>query len=230
MSTRYSCCDDGERIVVRLDGDPVKNGDTFDIKVKEPGDFSPYVLRLVDTAGNPLSLDGRLAEIEFSFKVGCPSPFDCRTDALCLPPATPAPRIDYLARDYTTFRRVMLDRLSLLLPDWRERHAADLGVMLVEMLAFVGDRLTYEQDAIATEAYLGTARLRTSVRRHARLVDYKLHDGCNARAFPPARRRQRSRSAGRTSTRAPSCSSKRFAIREIPTRPTPIRRTATSCG
>lgn len=175
--------DGGERIVVRLDGNPVKNGDTFDIKVKEPGDFSPYVLRLVDTAGNPLSLDARLAQLEFSFKVGCPSPFDCRPDALCLPPAAAAPRIDYLARDYTTFRRVMLDRLSLLLPDWRERHAADLGVMLVELLAFAGDRLTYEQDAIATEAYLGTARLRTSVRRHARLVDYKMHDGCNARAF-----------------------------------------------
>src|SRR5690606_5996430 len=48
----------------------------------------------------------------------------------------------------------------------------------------------YYQDAVAQEAYLGTARRRISVRRHARLVDYFLHEGCNARAFvcvnPPA--------------------------------------------
>jgi hypothetical protein len=36
---------------------------------------------------------------------------------------------------------------------------------------------------VATEAYLDTARQRISVRRHARLVDYQMHEGCNARAF-----------------------------------------------
>jgi hypothetical protein len=36
---------------------------------------------------------------------------------------------------------------------------------------------------VATESYLGTARRRTSVRRHARLVDYTMHDGSNARAW-----------------------------------------------
>jgi hypothetical protein len=36
---------------------------------------------------------------------------------------------------------------------------------------------------VATEAYLDTARRRISVRRHARLVDYRLHEGCAARAW-----------------------------------------------
>src|SRR5262249_8357849 len=36
---------------------------------------------------------------------------------------------------------------------------------------------------VANEAYLNTARQRISVRRHSRLVDYYLHEGCNARAF-----------------------------------------------
>jgi hypothetical protein len=71
----------------------------------------------------------------------------------------------------------------LLMPDWRERHVPDLGVALVELLAYVGDHLSYYQDAVATEAYLETARLRISVRRHARLVDYILHEGSNARAW-----------------------------------------------
>jgi predicted phage baseplate assembly protein len=59
----------------------------------------------------------------------------------------------------------------------------DSQVALVELLAYVGDQLSYHQDAVATEAYLDTARLRISVRRHARLVDYALHEGCNARAW-----------------------------------------------
>ena len=59
----------------------------------------------------------------------------------------------------------------------------DLGMTLVELLAYVGDYLSYYQDAVATEAYLDTARQRISVRRHARLVDYRMHEGSNARAW-----------------------------------------------
>jgi hypothetical protein len=77
----------------------------------------------------------------------------------------------------------MLDRMALLLPGWKERNPADIGIALVELLAYAGDHLSYRQDAIASEAYLGTSRKRVSVRRHARLVDYFLHDGCNARAW-----------------------------------------------
>src|SRR6185437_13592079 len=54
---------------------------------------------------------------------------------------------------------------------------------LVEVLAYTADYLSYYQDAVATEAYLGTARQRISVRRLTRLVDYRLSEGCNARAF-----------------------------------------------
>ena len=82
-----------------------------------------------------------------------------------------------------TFRQLILDRLALLIPEWRERNVPDVGIALVELMAYVGDHLSYYQDAVATEAYLDTARHRISVRRHARLVDYVLHEGCNARAF-----------------------------------------------
>jgi hypothetical protein len=77
----------------------------------------------------------------------------------------------------------MLDRLVERVPEWRERSPADLMTMLVEVLAFRADELSYFQDAVASESYLGTARRRTSVRRHARLLDYPFHDGCNARAW-----------------------------------------------
>lgn len=98
-------------------------------------------------------------------------------------PSRPNPEMNYLAKDYASFRRLILDRLSVVMPNWKERHEADLGIMLVELMAYVGDYLSYTQDAVATEAYLGTARQRISVRRHARFVDYELSEGCNSRTF-----------------------------------------------
>lgn len=162
------------------------DGDLLTVVADRAGDFSTYTLRLVqgpNTDAPPSNFDPQLSAIEFSFKVDCPSEFDCAPEADCPPERLPEPEIDYLAKDYTSFRRLMLDRMSALMPQWRERNAADMQVALVELLAYAGDRLSYFQDAVATEAYLGTARKRVSVRRHARLLDYVMHDGCNARAW-----------------------------------------------
>jgi hypothetical protein len=164
------------------------------VELNKPGDFSIYTLRLVQdvnhalgssgsSAQPPANFDPVLSAVPFSFKVECPSDFDCRTDQSCSTEIAAAPEIDYLAKDFNSFRQLMLDRMSVLLPQWQERNPADLGVALVELLAYVGDQLSYQQDAIATEAYLNTARRRVSVRRHALLVDYFMHDGCNARAW-----------------------------------------------
>jgi hypothetical protein len=93
------------------------------------------------------------------------------------------PEIDYLSKDYASFRQLMLDHLTLRVPAWQEPSAADLGNVIVEVLAYAADYLSYYQDAVATEAYLGTARRRPSVKHHTRLLDYALHEGCNARAW-----------------------------------------------
>src|SRR5206468_8696108 len=107
----------------------------------------------------------------------------CQTQPVCPPEKRDEPEINYLAKDYASFRQLILDRLALIMPDWQERHVPDLGIALVEVLAYAGDHLSYYQDAVATEAYLETARQRISVRRHVRLVDYPMHEGCNARAW-----------------------------------------------
>ncbi len=165
---------------------PADTAKVLAVEVSERGDFSTYTLRLVKDANNsepPTNFDPILSVVDFSFKVLCPSDFDCKTPRVCPPETANAPEINYLAKDYASFRQLMLDRMALLAPQWQERNAADLGIALVELLAFVGDYLSYQQDAVATESYLGTARRRTSVRRHTRLVDYAMHDGRNARAW-----------------------------------------------
>jgi hypothetical protein len=91
--------------------------------------------------------------------------------------------LDYSRRDYEGLRAIMLRELARSLPTGEWGHPADPMTVLVEVLAAAGDYLSYRLDSAATEAYLATARLRSSVRRHARLLDYHLNDGCSARAW-----------------------------------------------
>ena len=179
----------GERVVIDGDlrvGEVTAGGRVITVPVNQPGDFSLYTLRLIASPTDlhaPAGFDRQLSEVAFSFKVDCPSDFDCAPEDVCPPEALPEPEINYLAKDYASFRRLLLDRMSVIMPSWQERNPADVEVALVELLAYVGDHLSYFQDAAATEAYLGTARQRISVRRHARLLDYFMHDGCNARTW-----------------------------------------------
>ncbi|WP_321930953.1 putative baseplate assembly protein [Paraburkholderia guartelaensis] len=166
--------------------------DWMEVDVNRPGDWSQYTLSLLGApsasapGAAPVPMPGfdpLFASATFSFKASCPSDLDCCAPHVCAPPAAAQPDINYLAKDYESFRRLMFDRLALTMPAWQETHVPDIGVMLVELLAYVGDHLSYYQDAVATEAYLNTCRQRISLRRHARLVDYAMHEGCNARAW-----------------------------------------------
>lgn len=161
--------EDGDRVLV--------------VRTDRYGDYSSYRLCLVNEQAPLEGFDVMLAEVEFSFKVECPSEFDCAPPSDCPPEVGIAPPIDYLSKDYASFRQLMLDRLAVTMPQWQERHAADIGIAVVETLAYAADYLSYYQDAAANEAYLGTARQRPSLRRHARLLDYRMHEGCNARVW-----------------------------------------------
>ncbi|WP_328680992.1 putative baseplate assembly protein [Streptomyces sp. NBC_00322] len=177
-------------VSVEREEDPELDDRLF-VTLDRTGDTSRYTLSVVDTDpyGRPGTepfpgFDQRYFSAGFDFRPDCPTPFDCKDEQPDCPTAFPAaPVIDYTARDYDTIRRLILDRLALTTPDWVERNAADLGTTLVELLAHTADRISYQQDAVATEAYLDTARRRVSVRRHVRLIDYPMHDGVNARAF-----------------------------------------------
>ena len=156
------------------------------IRTSGIGDFSTYSLHLVaspEILVPPSGFDTLLSNVNFSFRINCPSDFDCKLERYCVEETLVDPAIDYSAKDFASFRRLALDRLSVIIPRWKERNPSDLGIMMVELISYLADHLSYYQDAVATEAYLGTARKRISVKRHARLLDYSMHDGCNPRAW-----------------------------------------------
>lgn len=91
--------------------------------------------------------------------------------------------IDYLAKDFESMAAHMLQDLKRNLPSWEAGTPADVGITLVEMLAYVGDYLSYRQDFVGNEAFLNTAQMPTSLRRHARLLGYRPSGGAPARTI-----------------------------------------------
>ncbi|MGO9902639.1 MAG: baseplate J/gp47 family protein [Solirubrobacteraceae bacterium] len=139
------------------------------LEVPAPGDFSTYTLAIRST-----NLDPFFDQVSFSFKAGCPSTLDCAAPATnCPEPPDEQVAIDYLAKDFASFRQALSEFSLLRYPAWVERSEADLGVMLMEAFAALADELSYYQDRVAAESSIQTATQRLSVVRHARLVDYE---------------------------------------------------------
>lgn len=160
---------------------------TLRIEAGQLADFSAYRLSVVRASDNdapPTCFDARLAAVDFSFKIGCASDYDCAPDCEDEAEALPAdPVFDYRVRDYQGFRGLMLDRIAALVPGFGADNPVDFTTTLVEALAYRADQLSYKLDWVGTEAFLSTARSRTSITRHARLVDYPVGEGASARLF-----------------------------------------------
>jgi len=163
--------------VRHAEGDDPHGRDRLKIVVDRAGDYSPYRLEVIGIA----DFDPLFASIEFTFGLAPGMTVDAPGAPAAAAAPVNEPDLNYLAKDFDTLRQLALDRFALNVSTWTESHIPDIGITLVELLAYVGDQLSYYQDAVATEAYLDTARLRISVRRHARLVDYEVLEGCNAR-------------------------------------------------
>lgn len=157
----------------------VDGRDALRLTLPFAGGFALYVLTIDDAR-----IDPYFNGFVFSFKAACPSDLDCAPRPPFCPPddEVDAP-IDYLARDFWSLRRALLDFAALRYPDWQDRLEADAGIMLAEVMAALGDELAYHQDRVARQAHLETATERRSLKRLAQLVDYTVHDGLAAGAW-----------------------------------------------
>ena len=156
------------------------SGDELSITLSRAGDFSPYILSIDDDVPG---YDPILRRIEFRFRAHCDTDLDCEGEPLDTDDPRTEPRLDYLARDYESYRSMIIDRLAVTTPDLKERNPASLEMTIVEWLAYMGDQLSYRLDQVTTEYSLETARFRTSAARHARLVGYHMHNGISARVL-----------------------------------------------
>src|SRR5262249_53292242 len=85
--------------------------------------------------------------------------------------------LDALPRQLRSFPEVREALLHALpskpaLDKWRARGQRDLGLMWLEMWAYVSDVLAFYDERIANETYLRTARLKPSLRRLVELLGF----------------------------------------------------------
>ena len=153
---------------------PGPDPDSLDLRVEPVGDYTTYSLAWVDDRADPL-----LARLEFKFRPGCFN-LNCAPDRVKVPAPPIHPVLDYLARDYDSFRHLLVQAMRERVPGWEPTSEADLDQVILDLLAAEGDLLSDLQDRILNEAYITTARKRVSLARHARLVDYHIHQGNQA--------------------------------------------------
>ncbi len=145
------------------------------LTVAPVGDYSTYTLELVWDAS---LIDPFFSSLGFKFRPGCFTN-DC-APVLGGRPPPPNPAIDYLAKDYDSFRHTLMVAMAERVPGWASTSEADHDQVLIDLFAAAADELSDYQDRVMAEAYLGTTRKRVSLARHARLVDYHLHEGNQA--------------------------------------------------
>ncbi|MDT8999149.1 hypothetical protein RQP53_07700 [Paucibacter sp. APW11] len=120
----------------------------------------------------------------FSFHAACDSELDCAPlPHGCVDESDVDFPVDYRARDFWSFRQALIDFAAQRYPDWQDRLEADTGMMVLELLAALGDEFAYAQDRLVREASLATATQRRSLRHLARLVDYRVDNGSGAFAW-----------------------------------------------
>ncbi|MDH4581238.1 hypothetical protein E8F20_05030 [Pseudomonas sp. BN415] len=145
------------------------------LRIEPVGDYSTYRLELVWDAA---LIDPFFSAMGFRFRPGCFTN-DCAPPQGGRPQA-PNPAIDYLAKDYDSFRHTLMVAMAERVPGWASTSEADLDQVLIGLFATAADELSDFQDRVMAEAYLATSRKRVSLARHARLVDYHLHEGNQA--------------------------------------------------
>jgi len=144
------------------------------------GDYSTYTLGVIHTTPGPSNaIDPIFSEINFKFRPGCFNT-DCAPDWDPAPPTPTDPAIDYLAKDFDSFKHAMIVAMGQRVPGWRATSEADFDMALLELLSAAADELSDYQDRVMNEAYLVSARKRVSLARHARLMDYHIHQGNQA--------------------------------------------------
>lgn len=86
-----------------------------------------------------------------------------------------SPNLSYTSRDFTSIYNELLASVPMLTKEWIAKDENDPGIVLLKMMAMVGDMLSYNQDKQALEAFPKTVLQRANAQQIFRLIGYKMH-------------------------------------------------------
>lgn len=160
------------------------------LRLTTAGAPDPTRYRLVVSPPPGVEFDPLRLRLPVRLRPECPDLGNCFGTAAAPATVAPSPVHDYTARDWRALRAALVEFHRRQRPG-ADTSIADPTITVAELFAHVGDLLHYRIDRVSAETYLASARRRTSVARHARLLDYLVGDAVAARAHihlavPPA--------------------------------------------
>jgi len=92
-------------------------------------------------------------------------------------------QIDFAATDFDTLKQALVDYVKAVYPlDYNNFAESDLGVMLIELVAYMGAVMSMKADMLAHEGYLKTARNPNNVRKLLELIGVRMRGPSSAAA------------------------------------------------
>mgnify|MGYP003636779252 CR=1 FL=1 len=91
--------------------------------------------------------------------------------------------IDYAATDFLSLKNSLIKYIKAIYPrDFQNFNESDLGMMLIELVAYMGSVLSLKADMLANENFLPTAKNRESVNKLLSLIGYRIRGPISAAA------------------------------------------------
>ena len=89
-------------------------------------------------------------------------------------PEIKKPMIDYTGKDFASIKKQLVDYAQKYYPDtFKDFNEASFGSLMLDMVSYVGDMLSFYTDYQANESFLGTALEYNNVLKLAEQVGYK---------------------------------------------------------
>ena len=93
------------------------------------------------------------------------------------------PAIDFTSQDYESYKKSLVNYLKTFYPlDYNNFAESDLGMMIVNLLAYLGANLSLKADMLANESFLETARTQGNVSKLLKLIGIDLRGPLAAKA------------------------------------------------
>ena len=83
--------------------------------------------------------------------------------------------LKYTSRDFKSIKTDLLDAINAVTSNWTSREDTDPGIVLVNLMSYLGDNLSFNLDMQAQEMYLPTVTQRKNIKKILELLGYKLH-------------------------------------------------------
>ncbi len=92
------------------------------------------------------------------------------------------PVIDHTSRDFEAIRDDLINLIPFFSEEWTDFNPSDLGIVLLELMAYMADVLHFYVDRQALECFLPSAIKRESVINLLKLIDFELSSAAPASA------------------------------------------------